>query len=487
MSSSAGLLRHLFLVGIAVPSASFLLWFTATLDHPVLWVEAAVLLFMGGAPILWEWHKGKFDVFNVKNAFVLYYCLQFGAYTIYLLVVGGDIHIGSVSQSYDSLRLALLYAICGLFVFQVGYYSRIGTTLGVLLPPWKVRISYGKYLIILFGLVVTGLVAFVLLAYSQGGLVFLVTHIDEIRTQKLWGLGPFFYGLNLISIAFLLSYAVALVHGHTRWLPAVLFCFSLFVSFAGAFRHMMFYTVVYALVLRHYLRASFQIRRLALIAVVVLFANVLYVTYRVGRPQELTDAPSEIAHVFERKGYTRATMDALFPRFHGTGSLARIVEKVPVVGHQWGKYFVSDLLYFPIPRALWPEKPVSSGIQFNRLFYNDIIPREETSAVVPTLLGELYWMFGLPGILAGMCFSGASCRALYCYLVANRSLATVVLYSVGFWGLVLANETLSLHSAMALMTLLTVIGLLRAVSIGQHQPAFSALPAVIHTGGGKSQ
>ena len=487
MSFSRALLHHFFLAGLAVLSALLLLWFTATVDYPVLWIEAIVLLFLGGVPILWEWRKGKFDVFNVKNAFVLYYCLQFGAYTIYLLVVGGDHHIGSVSQSYDSLRVALLYAICGLFVFQVGYYSRIGTTLGALVPPWQLRISYGKYLIVLFGLVATGVVAFVLLAYSQGGLAFLVTHIDEIRTQKLWGLGPFFYGLNLISIAFLLSYAVALVHGYTRWLPAVLFFLSLFVSFAGAFRHMMFYTVAYALVLRHYLRAPFQTRRLALIAIVVLLTNALYVTYRVGRPQELTDAPSEIAHVFEQKGYTRATMDALFPRFHGTGSLARVVEKVPAVGHQWGKYFVTDLLFFPVPRALWPEKPVSSGIQFNRLFYNDIIPRDETSAIVPTLLGELYWMFGLPGILAGTCLFGASCRALYCYMVANRSLASVVLYSVGFWGLVLANETLSLHSAMSLMTLLTVIGLLRAVSVSQRRPAFSALPAVILTGRGKSQ
>ncbi|MEM7128346.1 MAG: O-antigen polysaccharide polymerase Wzy [Chloroflexota bacterium] len=92
-------------------------------------------------------------------------------------------------------------------------------------------------------------------------------------------------------------------------------------------------------------------------------------------------------------------------------SLARVVDSVPTqIDFLYGKTFYWTLL-LPIPRAVWPEKPVTTiGIYLKRqLEYADA----RAGGVPASWLGELYLNGGLFGVIIGqLAFGYLSARAV---------------------------------------------------------------------------
>ena len=66
--------------------------------------------------------------------------------------------------------------------------------------------------------------------------------------------------------------------------------------------------------------------------------------------------------------------------------------------YQWGKTYWAQLIN-PIPRFVWAAKPsLDAGLQLARL-QGQVINDEPKLTVAPGLIGEMYWNFGLPGIV----------------------------------------------------------------------------------------
>jgi hypothetical protein len=85
---------------------------------------------------------------------------------------------------------------------------------------------------------------------------------------------------------------------------------------------------------------------------------------------------------------------------------------------RWTPYAKGRTIFMPIvvqfiPRVIWPDKPVGSmGRDFGRLFrVTNTFTRDTYIGV--TTPGELYWNFGLPGVIAGMAMVGFALRWLY--------------------------------------------------------------------------
>lgn len=73
-------------------------------------------------------------------------------------------------------------------------------------------------------------------------------------------------------------------------------------------------------------------------------------------------------------------------------------------------YTLKLFLYSFVPRLIWPDKPDSSiGRLFNREFRISLDPNTYISV---TYLGELFWNFGWPGLIAGMFIMGLLWGAL---------------------------------------------------------------------------
>lgn len=73
------------------------------------------------------------------------------------------------------------------------------------------------------------------------------------------------------------------------------------------------------------------------------------------------------------------------------------------VDHLWGATY-AKILAWPIPRSIWPDKPLSMGVRY--LFEFEGALFETTYSVGSLLVGEFYWNFGWLGIVAGMLLVG---------------------------------------------------------------------------------
>ncbi|PYX51732.1 MAG: hypothetical protein DMG76_31255 [Acidobacteria bacterium] len=79
-----------------------------------------------------------------------------------------------------------------------------------------------------------------------------------------------------------------------------------------------------------------------------------------------------------------------------------LVGEVRKDGLQWGQT-MQYAAYAFVPRLLWPDKPnVSRGAWFTMYLGASNRESESTSSTGITAVGELYWNFGIPGVVIGM-------------------------------------------------------------------------------------
>jgi hypothetical protein len=83
----------------------------------------------------------------------------------------------------------------------------------------------------------------------------------------------------------------------------------------------------------------------------------------------------------------------------------------------WGRGFVPAFTFF-IPRAIWPEKPVSTGFYLTTLWYHTNKPDNNLSQ---TIIGEWYVNFSFPGVFFGMLLVGIIVRAMNTWLRRESS------------------------------------------------------------------
>jgi hypothetical protein len=79
-----------------------------------------------------------------------------------------------------------------------------------------------------------------------------------------------------------------------------------------------------------------------------------------------------------------------------------LVGEVSKYGFQWGQT-MQYAAYAFVPRFFWPDKPsVSRGAWFTMYLGASNRESESTTSTGITAVGELYWNFGIPGVVIGM-------------------------------------------------------------------------------------
>jgi hypothetical protein len=96
----------------------------------------------------------------------------------------------------------------------------------------------------------------------------------------------------------------------------------------------------------------------------------------------------------------------LYRQFEST-AVGFIVSDVRAQGFQYGAT-MENLTYAFIPRLLWPEKPmVTRGLWFTAYLGGSGSEEEAESNTALYSAGELYWNFGILGVVLGMAIMGA--------------------------------------------------------------------------------
>jgi hypothetical protein len=93
--------------------------------------------------------------------------------------------------------------------------------------------------------------------------------------------------------------------------------------------------------------------------------------------------------------------------------LVRVPAEVPLL---WGRSYVA-LLTFPVPRAIWAEKPRSTGAQVGEVFMGTPAP------VPPGAVSEAFWNFHVPGVVVVFLLFGIFHRWIAALSLGSRSVS----------------------------------------------------------------
>lgn len=117
-------------------------------------------------------------------------------------------------------------------------------------------------------------------------------------------------------------------------------------------------------------------------------------------------------HVYESVDLEDQT-DALMSRQFDPTPVAFLYGEVNRTGLRYGDT-LDYMAYAFIPRPLWPDKPnVTRGAWFTLYLGQARNERSVTTSTGQTAIGELYWNFGVPGVVAGMALIGFMIGALW--------------------------------------------------------------------------
>ncbi len=122
------------------------------------------------------------------------------------------------------------------------------------------------------------------------------------------------------------------------------------------------------------------------------------------------DQADRIVRTYLDKGYENNSLEeqaaTLLTRQFDPTPVAFLYREVERTGLRYGET-LDYMAYAFIPRPLWPDKPsVSRGAWFTLYLGQARNERDVTTSTGQTATGELYWNFGLAGVIAGMAFIG---------------------------------------------------------------------------------
>jgi len=194
----------------------------------------------------------------------------------------------------------------------------------------------------------------------------------------------------------------------------ILFFLACLIPFVASARGEIIYLFFSILIVYHYMIKRVPLRN------VVFFMGIAFIL--LGFMGILrTDAYKRIrgGEVAQAVSTTSATIHTLAynAHFFGVGKTSVVVAQVPQkTDYLKGQSYLS-LLYAPIPRTIWKNKPV---VRIGRFVGLELYERPSITGVPPGMVGEAYLNFGWGGIIFIPLFVGLFCKFLYQRLIVFR-------------------------------------------------------------------
>ncbi len=369
-----------------------------------------VAVFGGVCAIPWAVSSlgGRKEPFDLLHMVCILSFVQFGLGTLYLLYDPGAAYDRGV---YQYLNVSMAYCIVGMASLIYGYYLGGRLRAPVRRAPMAVRGELWIAAVFLIGfcaqlLDVQASRAGDLSSTRSGLLSFLQQFIPFALFAYFLLVYLFFSRLaNLKHKALLVGVVV----------PAELAILALSLGNKSFF--MIFLGI--PIVAFRYARGRMPWSAVLVSLLIIVFA--VFPFYNMYRNTNNTSSMGT------RVGQTLDRLGGLTPQGYGEQSLYEVGRRVALVNsvavivretgssveYAHGRTIGLALVSILIPRAVWPDKPVINlGREFAREFR--IQPRhDDRTWVAVTAVGELYWNFGLAGVLAGMLALGLALRFIY--------------------------------------------------------------------------
>lgn len=381
-----------------------------------------LLLIVGIAPMVWEASHNRFDPFNLKNPFIAYYLLQLGVSWLVTLASGRPSPIGlDPSEFKDAFVRALGLAIIGLLAFHGGYYTQRSVPLRlprVFAADWKGR----RYRLLAAGYLVIGAFTFVLFLRVNGGLVTFLENREAFRSGGLVGQGVLTFPAGTIPAVAALVYFLGSAAGERRRrspFPSVaLLSLALVPAYIMGFRSAIGLPVIQLAVLWHYCRNRLSSATVLVVVVSLAVGFTIYGIQRSLPPRTALSDAVELARAALAQDPELAY--SAVSRSKGLEVVAAVLERLRHTQEfDLGYRSLLEAATIVVPRALWKSKPQPSSVRFTTYFFGDALAsvrnevREEWGGISPTVVGELYWHFGVAGVIFGLYLLGRIARIAF--------------------------------------------------------------------------
>ncbi len=231
-------------------------------------------------------------------------------------------------------------------------------------------------------------------------------HLGESGTVEYASLGYLRWVASLSQPAFLLVFTW-FIRSRRRWmslagvLVLVEFLLAVFFPFVTSTRGSLLRVVLAMVVLWHYVRRPVSLKTALLTAILALVTLSVMLSLRRGT-LHLWEAISPLGMADNLLG-SRDFLDITTTAF--------IIEAVQDgrLTLSYGSTYLT-WLFVPIPRTLWPEKPV---ISVGWVIKRQVLGLGGAGGTPPGFIGEAYWAFGLVGVVTISFFLGALIGVLY--------------------------------------------------------------------------
>ncbi len=331
------------------------------------------------------------------------------------------------------LSRTLLYLILGLVLYYLGYYwatKRINARYELSRPPKAQRDLRPEIYWFIIAYAVAGALTFYFFYVRPlGGLDIVFGYLNtSLLAQWEADRGASWLGGWLIIAANLLWFPYALESWKGRSLFCLHFAVTAIVVFSSGRIGSMMITFLLSTIIRYRYSASGRKTKrgtyaMVLIAVLVLGVAVSGFRYAI-ETRQTGQAGEFIAKRFSVQGFTEEIIEKR--NITDISILAQIIDGVPdEIPFQYGGTF---LFMFNLIQASVSNQSTSGAIAAATLL-RDIWYEGQSGSTPPTILGEFYLNFGLPGIIGGMFLFGVLSGHLYRWMITRQDHWIQLVYS----------------------------------------------------------
>jgi hypothetical protein len=386
-----------------------------------MWIFAFVILtLVTFLPLRRHWQKtGRLDYGEIIYPVVAYLYLGMGVRGLWLCSGLEETPVAEVDEILQNHPAACSYLFLltalGVACLYVGYFSRRSHPIAASIARSRVFVGPHSRGIICFLCALCALVA-VAAAFqlwrgygwqneSSG-----VPGAFVKRTAE-GGLYPM---TGLFRLAFMGALISAALSAHPRHASARFVLLLNVVAIGLSFlltssKESLFILFFGLLIVRNYLKTPITGRAVLISVLLAVLSYPILVAYRYSGT-DIFDDGQPVAAV---------GVGMLLERSHQFDSALLVVDRVKGFGNLTYGSSLTEMAYFYVPRAIWPNKPMAFGYRFGEEFEPSIFRMGETGSETPSLIGELFLNFHVFGVMCGMYLFGRFLKGIYLFLGAG--------------------------------------------------------------------
>ena len=417
-------------------------------------ILAFLIIIVGIIPIIVELFYNKFDIFNFKNAFILYYIIQL-AFSGLISISTNNVSVISLDPViYQNFYIKSLFAsLLGIFFFQLGYYTsgtKSYTVPKFLLFKWK-KVNT---LLLVFGFIIIGYISFFFLLINNGGISQFLIDREGFRAGGSSGQGFLLYpSTQLLAIASFM-YLIFITNKSTdgfeqkrsNFIPSFLLLVAILPPFIIGFRGLIILPLVSFIMIWNYGIQRVNVRKVIPIGLLIMLIFTIYGIVR-EIPPGIEISPSQAVEVISQNPELLYTVVS---RSKGTEIVASVIKKMEETKmYDLGYKAVFETGTIFVPHFMWKDKPEPSSVRFTTFFFGDDlsfvrgINQDNWGGVSPTIVGESFWHFSWFGVTGILFMFGFLYRKIYLTFLRNRENMSVMLaYALIYPSLIMFPEAI---------------------------------------------